>query len=175
MKALERQESTYPADYVKLRNTENHDRPRTAELFPDPVVRENWLAWNFFQKGIALLYCGQEWGVERTPTLFDPDPVLRKGEPMHKALLKKLIAMKKDPMFSDGVYTLEARENDVIVSTWTKGGRRAVGVFSMRAKAASVEVPLPDGAHVEVLSGAICTVANGTVSVSGKPMIFLVG
>lgn len=172
VKALERQESTYPADYVKLRNTENHDRPRTAELFPDPVVRENWLAWNFFQKGIALLYCGQEWGVERTPSLFDPDPVLREGEPMHEALLKKLIAMKKDPLFSDGVYTLEARENDVIVSTWTLGNRRAVGVFSMRAKAASVEVPLPDGAYAELLSGARAAVQNGTVGVSGKPMIF---
>ena len=175
IKALERQESTYPADYVKLRNTENHDRPRTAELFPDPVVRENWLAWNFFQKGLSMLYCGQEWGVDRTPSLFDPDPVPREGAPMHEALLKKLIAMKKDPLFSDGVYTLEAQENDVIVSTWTMGARRAVGVFSMRGKAASVEVPLPDGAHAELLSGTEQTVRNGTVSSSGSPMVFLVG
>lgn len=175
VKALERQESTYPADYVKLRNTENHDCPRTAELFPDRTVRENWLAWNFFQKGIALLYCGQEWGVERTSSLFDPDPVPCEGEPMHEALLKTLIAMKKDPMFSDGVYTLEARENDVIVSTWTKGGRKAVGVFSMRAEAASVEVPLADGKYRELLSGTEQTVRNGTVPSSGSPLIFLVG
>lgn len=175
VKALERQESTYPADYVKLRNTENHDRPRTAELFPDRAVRENWLAWNFFQKGLAMLYCGQEWGVEKTPSLFDPDPVLHEGAPMHEALLKKLIAMKKDPLFNDGVYTLEARENDVIVSTWTLGVRKAVGVFSMRAKEASVAVPLPDGAYTDLLSGTDCTVENGTAHFFGKPMIFLVG
>lgn len=175
VKALERQESTYPADYVKLRCTENHDRPRTAELFPDPAVRENWLAWNFFQKGLAMLYCGQEWGVEKTPSLFDPDPVPRNGEPMHEALLKKLIAMKKDPLFCDGVYTLEARENDVIVSSWTLGNRKAIGVFNMRAKAASVAIPLADGTYSELLSGIEHRVVNGTVDSSGKPMIFLVG
>ena len=175
MKALERQESTYPADYVKLRCTENHDRPRTAELFPDCTVRENWLAWNFFQKGLSMLYCGQEWGVERTPSLFDPDPVPREGEPMHKALLQKLISMKKDPLFSSGIYTLEAKENDVIVSTWTKGDRRAVGVFSMRAKSVSVEVPLADGTYSELLSGKTYTVENGTVVSLGKPLVFLIG
>ncbi len=175
VKALERQESTYPADYVKLRCTENHDRPRTAALFPDPAVRENWLAWNFFQKGLAMLYCGQEWGVEKTPSLFDADPVPREGEPMHETLLKKLIAMKKDPLFSDGVYTLEARENDVIVSTYTLCGRKAIGVFSMRAKPASVEVPLPDGAYADLLSGATAEVRNGKVACSGAPRIFLVG
>lgn len=175
VKALERQESTYPADYVKLRCTENHDRPRTAALFPDPAVRENWIAWNFFQKGMALLYCGQEWGVASTPSLFDADPVAREGEPMHRALLRKLIAMKKDPLFSDGVYTIEALENDVIVSTYTLCGRKAVGVFSMCANPASVEVPLPDGAYSDLLSGTAVTVQNAAVHTSGAPLIFVIG
>ena len=175
VKALERQESTYPANYVKLRNTENHDRPRTAALFPDPVVRENWLCWNFFQKGMPLLYCGQEWAADRTPSLFDADPVLREGEPIHEALLKKLITMKKDPLFSDGVYSLEAQENDVIVSTWTLDDRKAVGILSMRGKPAAAAVPLPDGAYRELLSGTDCTVQSGTVTTTGNPLIFLVG
>lgn len=175
VKAVERQESTYPANYVKLRCTENHDRVRTAALFPDPIVRENWLAWNFFQKGLAMLYCGQEWAADHTPSLFDADPVLRETEPVHEALLKKLIAMKKAPLFSDGVYTLEAQENDVIVSTWTLGKRRAVGVFSMRAKAASVSVPLPDGIYRDLLSDTDCAVQSGTLVSTGRPLIFLVG
>ncbi len=175
VKALERQESTYPADYVKLRCTENHDRPRTAALFPDPAVRENRIAWSFFQKGMPLVYCGQEWGAEETPSLFDADPVPREGEPMHGPLLQKLIAMKKDPLFSDGVYTLEARENDVIVSTWTLENRRAVGVFSMRGQSASVDVPLPDGTYFELLSGTAFPVQNGSVACAGAPLIFVIG
>ena len=169
--ALVRQESTYPADYVKLRFTENHDRLRTAFLFPDRTVRENWLSWTFFQKGMPLLYSGQEWAPNHTPTLFDPDPVAKDGEPMHEALLKTLIAMKKDPLFADGVYTIEAKERDVIVSTWTKGDRKAIGVFSMRGNSAAVAVPLEDGRYRNILNGRDCPVDYGTVSTAGEPII----
>lgn len=171
--ALVRQESTYPANYVKLRNTENHDRPRTAALFPDRTVRENWIAWTFFQKGMPLLYCGQEWGVDHVPTLFDADPIPRDGAPMHEALLKTLIAMKKDPLFSDGVYTLEARENDTVVSTWTLGGRIAVGVFRLKGEASSPAVPLPDGAYTDLLSGRAYRVERGAVETAREPLVFL--
>lgn len=173
--ALIRQESTYPADYVKLRCTENHDRKRTAALFPNPSVRENRIAWNFFQKGMPMLYCGQEWGVDHTPSLFDADPVPREGEPMHEALLKTLIAMKKDPLFSDGVYTVEARENDVIVASWTLESRRAVGVFSMKGFASETEVLLADGMYRDLLSGQTHRIAGGRLAVSGSPLIFLIG
>lgn len=169
--ALVRQESTYPADYVKLRFTENHDRLRTAFLFPDRTVRENWLSWTFFQKGMPLLYSGQEWAPNHTPTLFDPDPVAKDGEPMHEALLKTLIAMKKDPLFADGVYTIEAKERDVIVSTWTKGDRKAIGVFSMRGQSAAVPVPLADGSYPNLLNGRSYPVDYGTVSTAGEPII----
>lgn len=171
--ALERQESTYPANYVKLRFTENHDRLRTAFLFPDRTVRENWLAWTFFQKGMPLLYSGQEWAPNHTPTLFDPDPVAKDGAPMHEALLKTLIAMKKDPLFADGIYTLEARERDVIAATWTLGERRAIGVFSMRGQSAAVGVPLDDGSYRNILNGRDYPVDYGTISTAGEPVIVL--
>lgn len=171
--ALVRQESTFRADYVKLRCTENHDRPRTAALFPDRTERENRIAFSFFQKGIAMLYCGEEWAVEKTPSLFDPDPVLREGEPMHEALLKTLIAMKKDPLFSDGVYTLEARENDVAVSTWALGNRRAIGVFSMKGRAFSAEVPMPDGTYTDLLFQTPYTVKSGRIDGAGRPVVIL--
>ena len=171
--ALERQESTYPADYVKLRFTENHDRLRTAFLFPDRTVRENWLSWTFFQKGMPLLYSGQEWAPNHTPTLFDPDPIEKNGEPMHGQLLKTLIAMKKDPLFADGVYTLEAKARDVILSTWTMGERKAVGVFSMRGQSAAVAVPLADGCYRNILNGRDYPVDYGTISTAGEPIILM--
>lgn len=173
IKALVRQESTFPANYVKLRNTENHDRPRTAALFPDRTVRENWLCWNFFQKGMALLYCGQEWAVDHVPTLFDADPIPRESEPMHAPLLKTLIEMKKDPLFDRGVYTLEARENDVIVSTWTLENRRAVGVFRMRGHAGKTAVPLDDGMYQSIVNGKTYAVEGGELAADGEPVIII--
>lgn len=173
--ALVKQESTYPANYVKLRCTENHDRPRTAALFPDPAAQRNWIAWTFFQKGMPMLYCGQEWAAVRTPSLFDPDPVARVGTPVHEALLKTLIAMKKDPLFNDGIYSIEAQANDAVVASWTKNGRAAIGVFSLKGRPVRARVPLADGAYRELLSGREAGVKNGAVASDGEPLIFLVG
>lgn len=72
---LNLQESIYPGNYVKLRFLENHDRPRTASLLPDPLVRKNWTAFLFFQKGTTLLYAGQEYGIVHLPELFEKDPL----------------------------------------------------------------------------------------------------
>ena len=173
--ALIRQESTYPSDYVKLRFTENHDRPRTAALFPDRTVRENWLSWMFFQKGAALLYSGQEWALSHTPSLFDPDPIDKTGEPMHAALLKTLTAMKKDPLFADGRYTIEAHANDTVVASYTKGDRKIVGVFSLKGEAANVPVPLPDSRYENLLSGMPVTVQNETLRTYGAPIVIRIG
>ena len=173
--ALILQECIYSDDYVKLRFTENHDRPRTACLLPDRTMRENHLCWMFFQKGMPLLYCGQEWAAAHTPSLFDADPVDTSGEPMHEDLLRKLIALKKDPLFVDGVYTLEAKAHDVIVSTWTKGERRLLGVFSMKGNAADVDVPLNDGAYQNLLTDACVTVTGGKVHTDGAPILIKFG
>ena len=169
--ALIRQESTYPADSVKLRFTENHDRPRTAALFPDRTTRENHLTWMFFQKGMPLLYSGQEWAPSHTPSLFDPDPVEKTGAPAHEALLKTLIALKKDSLFSDGICTIEAQEPDTIVSVWTRGGEKAVGVFSMRGQSADAAVPLGDGCYPNLLTDRPVAVKNGTLHTDGAPII----
>lgn len=171
--ALNRQESIYPADYIKLRFTENHDRARTAFLFPDRTVRENWLAWTFFQKGLPMLYSGQEWAPSHRPTLFDADPLQCEGEPVHEPLLKALIAMKKDPLFSDGVYTVEARPDDVIVSTWTDHDRRAVGIFSLKGKSAVVSVPLAEGAYTNLLTDKPLTVEYGYVHAGDCPIVIV--
>ncbi len=171
--ALVRQESTFRADYVKLRFTENHDRPRTAMLFPDRAERENRIAWAFFQKGMSMLYCGEEWAAAHTPSLFDPDPVARRGAPVHAAFLKTLIAVKKDPLFSDGVYTIEAQQNDVIVSVWTLGKRKTAGVFRMKGQAAAAKLPLPDGSYRDLLSGESFAVSGGILSASDRPVILL--
>ena len=85
-----------------------------------------------------------------------------------------LIAMTKDPLFSDGVYTLEARERDVIVSTWTLGARKAVGVFSLRGNAAAVGVPLDDGTYRNILNDRAYPVDYGTVSTAGEPIVFMI-
>ena len=169
--ALEKQECIYPENYVKLRFTENHDRVRTAFLLPDRTMRENHLAWCFFQKGMPMLYSGTEWGVTHRPTLFDADPVIRYGAPIHGELLRRLIAMKKDPLFDTGRYAIKACPRDTVVAAWTSGSKQAVGVFSLRGQKTVVETPLTDGTYKNLLDDTPVTVEYGMVSTDGRPII----
>lgn len=171
--ALERQESIYPADYVKLRFLENHDRSRMAFLFPDRKVRINWLTWMFFQKGMALLYGGQEWECVHRPGLFDADPVPMDGPAPLETLLKTLIAMKKDGLFSDGVYELKACPHDILLVSWEKNGRKAWGIFSLKGKAGVISVSIADGCYQNQLDGTQVWVEGGMLQTNGDPVILM--
>ena len=173
VEALERQEGWYPADYVKLRFLENHDRPRMAFLFPDKTVRMNWLAWMFFQKGMALLYGGQEWECVHRPDLFDPDPVPMKGTAPLTDLLRRLTAMKKDELFSRGAYTLKACPGDVLLARWELAERQALGIFSLKGGASVMPVDLPDGAYESLLDGRSIPVESGLMATDGQPIILI--
>ena len=173
VEALERQEGWYPADYVKLRFLENHDRPRMAFLFPDKTVRMNWLAWMFFQKGMALLYGGQEWECVHRPDLFDPDPVPMKGTAPLTDLMRRLTAMKKDELFSRGAYTLRACPGDVLMARWELAGRQALGIFSLKGGASVMPVDLPDGAYESLLDGRSIPVESGLMATDGQPIILI--
>ena len=173
VKAIEKQESIYPADYVKLRFLENHDRPRMAFLFPDRTTRLNWLAWTFFQKGMPLVYGGQEWENAHRPGLFDLDPVPMNGPAPLENMLKTLIAMKKDELFSTGRYELKALNDDVLMATWKKNGKTALGLFSLRGKPAVVHVPMEEKPYRELLSQQDLWVESGLIATDGQPMIFI--
>lgn len=171
--ALERQESIYPADYVKLRFLENHDRSRMAFLFPDRKVRINWLTWMFFQKGMALLYGGQEWECVHRPGLFDTDPVPMDGHAPLEKLLKTLIALKKDELFSGGVYALQACPQDILLASWEKAGRKAWGIFSLKGKAGVISVPMADGCYQNLLDDIPVWVEGGMLQTNGDPVILM--
>ena len=171
--ALARQETAYPADYVKLRFLENHDRPRMAFLLPDARLQRNWLAWMFFQKGTALLYGGQEWAVPHRPGLFDPDPVPMVGEAPLAGLIRQLADMKKDELFADGVYTFRAHPRDLLTAEWRSGSRRALGLFSLRGERGVVPVSLPDGVWRNTLDGSPVPVECGLMASDGEPIVII--
>lgn len=171
--ALRRQQTTYPADFVKLRCLENHDRPRMGFLFPTPVLQRNWLAWSFFQQGMALLYSGQEWAPAHRPTLFDPDPVAMEGEPVHAELIRRLCAMKKDPLFAEGIYEIKACPNDLVLASYRLGERRAVGLFSLKGNAGVATVDLPDGSYRNLIDGNEALVEFGMLATDGEPVILV--
>ncbi|WNS44215.1 alpha-amylase family glycosyl hydrolase [Paenibacillus sp. MMS20-IR301] len=166
------QEYIYPANYVKLRFLENHDRPRAKALFPDENELINWTAFMYFQKGMPLIYGGQETENEICPDLFDKNPVNWHTGKDLSWLFQALYPIKKSPVMTHGICRLTAHDEDGIVTgihSW--GGQKLAGVFSLRGKPAEAELELPDGDYVNLIDGSPVSVAGGKLHCSGKPVI----
>ena len=170
--AVNRQEYIYPENYVKLRFLENHDNNRAKQLLPDERALRNYTAFLYFQKGMTLLYAGQEVEATHTPSLFDKDTVIWETGHDLTPLLRKLYEIKKHPLFADSSYQLQAFARDILLATHHKTGKQLVGVFSLRGEAGLIPVTLPDGQYQDLLSGGIVEVRAGRLGCSGEPMIF---
>ena len=173
--ALERQECIYPDNYVKLRNLENHDRPRAAFMIPDEKARRNWLVFNFLQKGAALLYDGQEWEPVHRPGLFDADLVRMEGEAPLSALIRRLTALKKEEIFSEGVYSLQALPNDWVKICFQCGEEKLLAFVSLQGKNGLLNSDLPEGTYRDLLTGRDILVEEGLISSPGEPLVLRIG
>ncbi len=171
--AVNRQEHIYPDNYVKLRFLENHDRPRAAQIIPDGRRLRNWTAFLYFQKGMTLLYNGQETGNTARPSLFDRDPVRWDTGSDLTPLLKRLYAIKRRAVFTDSAYRAYDAGNGILVATHRSRAGRALGVFSTRGEAAPVTVEWPDGEAVNRIDGRTLPVENGLLSCDGEPVILI--
>lgn len=169
---LNAQQWMYPDNYVKLRCLENHDRARAAHIFPDERIRKNWTAFLFFQRGMTMLYAGQEVDCTHVPSLFDKDPINWNTGRDQSAYLAKLAAIKRDPIFAEGSYTLTAQPNDVLVAEYVSQQRRLVGVFSLRGQSSLLSLPAQNGTYVNLIDGSSVEIYENQLAVNGKPIIF---
>lgn len=172
--SINRQEYTYPDNYVKLRFLENHDQSRAAFVIPDEKSLANWTAFLFFQKGITLVYGGQEASCTHLPSLFDRDPVDWKSGRDLSPLIQRLTAMKRDALFADSRYFVQALPRGIARAEHTADGARMVGVFSLRGEASLVAVNVPDGVYENLAGGGTVEVHGGKIACSGEPVIIRV-
>ncbi len=170
--AVNQQESIYPENYVKLRYLENHDNNRARQLIPNELALKNHTALMYFQKGIPLIYAGQEMGAVHTPSLFDKDTVIWDTGFDLSDLLAKLYEIKKHPLMADGGYRIKALCHDIALAIHEKNGKKLVGVFSLRGEHGLIPVELPDGQYTDLLSGGTVEIRAGRLGCSGEPMIF---
>lgn len=169
--AVSGQETLYQDYYVKLRYLENHDQDRAAQIIPDERKLRNWMAFCYFQKGMMLLYGGQEVGQSHRPSLFDADPINWNTGKDYSDLMATLRKIKQDPIFADSDYVVTAQGSDVLVAVHEKDHRKMVGIFSVSAVAADVTVPLEDGTYLDLISNTAVDVRNGSVHTTGTPMV----
>ncbi len=170
--ALNRQEVTYPDNYVKLRYLENHDQLRAAFVIPNGEALENWTAFLYFQKGLTLLYGGQEKSCVHLPSLFDKDPVDWSSGPDRTEQLKRLSALKRHPLLTNSAYHVQALPGDLLYAVHRAQGRQLTGVFTLKGVCGPVRVSAPDGQYPNLAGDGNIEVKFGRVCCQGRPIIF---
>ena len=171
--SISRQEYIYPDNYVKLRFLENHDQPRARFLFPDLRALRNATAFLLFQKGMTLIYAGQEFGVKHLPSLFDKDTVdwdNSENENLQE-LIKTLATIKKNELFAEGTYRVIAIDNAVIHAEYRQNNKKAIGIFMLRDFCGPVSTDLEDGTYVNLIDNRKLDVSHGMLSTNGDPVI----
>lgn len=174
VESVNRQESIYPANYVKMRYLENHDQDRARQIIKEDSALLNWTAFIYFQKGITLLYAGQENQNETRPDLFHKDVINMDGSRDISDMLKRLYEVKKLPIVAQSSYHLSAIDGlGVIVGEHRKiqGTQRLVGVFCFEGKSGSVETGLKDGAYKNLADGRTIQVRDGKIDLQMCPVI----
>lgn len=169
-RAVNQQESLFPANYVKLRCLENHDRPRAHTVIPDEKALRNWTAFLYFQKGMTMLFNGQEVGTPHLPWLFEKDPVDWSSKPDLSGLMAKLYDIKQDPIFANSIYNVKALPRDIILATHSMGDKTIYGIFSARGESSLISIDLPNGTYENLLGGTV-DVYESCLRVTGEPII----
>ena len=169
--AITAQEALYQDQYVKLRYLENHDQDRAAAIIPDERKLINWTAFCYFQKGMTLLYAGQEAAQAHRPNLFEKDLICWYTGLDLSVLMAKLSHIKKAPVFTDSRYSVTALPGDVLLAVHERSGEKLVGVFCMGDQEQKVQIPAADGCYEDLISGQCVTVSDGCLRTAGMPLI----
>lgn len=166
------QEYIFPENYVKLRFVENHDNPRSAYLLPEEVDLKNWTAFSFFEKGMALVYAGQETRDNNLPSLFDKDIVNWDKDKNYVNFIKKLISIKKKEIFSYGKYTiLKSEKLGIIQAQYLYNGIKLTGIFNVERKIGEYETGLEDGEYINLIDDSVVEIKDGKMQLTNTPLI----
>ena len=171
--AINRQEYTYPDNYVKLRFLENHDQPRARFLFPGEKALRNATAFLYFQKGMTLVYAGQEMGISHLPSLFDRDTVEWESPEAIDltGLMQKLYRIKQDTLFTDSTYRTKTYEDNVLKAIYSRGDKKVIGIFSLKGEPGIIPINVSDGRYENLIDGSTIEIMHGYVSLTGEPII----
>ncbi len=172
--AVNRQEYSYPANYVKMRYLENHDQDRAQKIISSEQALLNWTAFLYFQKGAALLYAGQENEDKNRPDLFNKDVIRLDGSHDISHWLRRLYQVKKLPVMAKSSYHLWADDELGAVRgehREVQGTDRLVGVFSFEGKSGQVETGLKDGTYENLADGKRVQVQEGRIELKFCPVI----
>lgn len=169
---IEKQEGTYPENYIKLRCLENHDQERIARWVSEKEIILNWTALCFMLKGTAFVYAGQEAMLSHRPSIFEKDTVnFSDGEDISE-FIAECAHIKKTYLKADGIYKTWADDVHDIAYIWSRSGQECVmGIFSLKGYKGKVSAHIRDGVYENILMKKEVVVEGGSLTHDGTPVI----
>jgi len=171
LEGVKRQEEIYPANYVKMKNLENHDCTRIATYVDNDLDKiKNWTALNYFQKGAVMLYAGEEYCSDILPSLFERE-LFNKNFDISD-FIKQLSKMKKNSIFSKGIFTVNIPSVDGLAYNVVENSKyKYVGIFNVGQVEGEIEVDIPKGKYRNCLSGKLVSVNENKIKLMKDPII----
>ena len=134
--------------------------------------RDNYTAMLFFLKGTTLLYAGQEFSCEHTPSLFEREVFPRNGRDISD-YLRHLSDLKHTVLDADDAFEARADdEHEIAVLLRQNERKKKIGVFSLKSACARVKVDAPDGCYENLIDGTTVRVENSLLYCEGRPILF---
>ncbi|OQY37328.1 MAG: hypothetical protein B6229_08625 [Spirochaetaceae bacterium 4572_7] len=174
VKELRNQEVVYPEDYLKLRFLENHDsKLRIAKLIPDIFKLKNWKAFSMFEKGVPLIYAGEEYKLDHIPNLFEKDPIdWSLGDSDYFKFVKKLLNIDHMYIVTNGIYTINPLAKDCVHLRYRYNGETLHGIFNFGEKNRHIQVEVLEGEYFNMIDGEIFYIKSDHLDLSKTPIIF---
>lgn len=168
------QEEIYPDNYIKLRNLENHDFGRFAEMVNSDLDKiTNWTALSFFMKGSTMIYAGQEFCDTNKPSLFDKDDVNWNGKDI-SSVIKVMSKIVKDDIFAYGYYDILRTNQNVFVGSYDYQNETVYGIFNLDSNKTEISLEIEDGTYLNLFNQEEVTVVNKQLTVLNTPIVLKV-
>ena len=170
---LNRQQTTYPKNYVKSHCLENHDQVRSAAYVKDEVRLRNLNALIYFLRGTTFIYNGQEALDEKQESLFDVDLVCwdKLGDYDLPSLMTKCSEIKKDSLFKDANYDVILEDLEVAHLRYESKKELMEIVLNVGNVEGKVKTILTNGLYQNLFDGSHIEVLNNEIEVGKNPIV----
>lgn len=166
------QEERFKSDYVKARYLDNHDIPRAAAFRQGSKLKMLW-ALNFYLKGAAFIYAGDETSFDRQNSLFEVDEIEWSfhGEKNLSEYIARLSAIKKHDIYAHGFFDVKMFGKQTAVCSYESNNGLSFGIFNFSDKDVKVQIPIADGTYQNLITGENVTVKGGKLTAGNQAIV----
>ncbi|MEY8371526.1 alpha-amylase family glycosyl hydrolase [Aerococcaceae bacterium 50-4] len=167
------QELMLPHTYVSMRSLEFDESKRFSEYVKSGNELENWTAFAFFQKGMASVFMGQEYGARERFNFRSGQTINWHIQQDLTPLISRMSQIKKREVCKSGYYSIMPAGDSTVVLSYHYYSQHLFGIFKLKEEGApsEVELGIPNGKYKDELSKESYQVVNGRVTFGDKPVI----